>query len=191
MRPRAAGITVKHSVARLLFGNVTVATNNDGESGGFGFEVQLRQIVQHIDGNATQFKHFGFRQLVRPRSFVDVAAHGYKRGDGGEFFKDLGRAYIPGMNDVFGSALGFEGLRTQQAVRIGDDADQDRQFSVLSSQFSVLSSQFLVLGSWYWYLVLSYFTFIFSTNFPMLTTARATVPRPISWTSSRAVTRNV
>jgi hypothetical protein len=100
-----------------------MATDYHRKSSGFWLEIQLCQIVQHIDGNTAQLKHFGFRQLERPRSFVDVAAHGYNRRDGGEFFEDLGRAYIPGVNDVFGATQGFEGLRAQQAVRVGDDAD--------------------------------------------------------------------
>ena len=72
------------------------------------------------------------------------------------------------MNDVLRSAQCVERLRTQQTVSVGDDADREG------------SSQFPVSG---------YFFFIFSTNLPMLTTARPTVPWPISWVSSRAVTR--
>jgi len=42
------------------------------------------------------------------------------------------------MNDVIRSAQRLDCLWTKQAMGIGDDADQDRQFSVLSTQFSVL-----------------------------------------------------
>jgi hypothetical protein len=40
-------------------------------------------------------------------------------------FEDLGRADIPGVNDVFRSAQRFDGLNTQQTVGVRDDADQD------------------------------------------------------------------
>ncbi len=39
------------------------------------------------------------------------------------------------MNDVIRSAQRLDCLGTKQAMGIGDDADQDRQFSVLSSRF--------------------------------------------------------
>lgn len=77
------------------------------------------------------------------------------------------------MNDVIRPTQSLDRFWTEQPVRIGDDADQDKRFSVLSNGFSVLGTHF----------------FIFSANFPRLTTARPTVPRPISCTSSRAVTR--
>src|SRR5208282_94601 len=100
------------------------------------------------------------------------------------------------MDNVTRSAQGLDCLGTKQAMGIGDDADQDRQFSVLSTQFSALSSQHSVLSTQFSALssqfsVLGTHFFIFSTKPPMLTTARPTVPRPISWTSSRAVTRRV
>ena len=116
---------------------MTVAAYHNRESGGFGLVIQLRQIVQYVDGNSADFKHLSFWQLARPRSFVDVAPDGCNWGDGRERFEDLRRAYVAGMNDVFGAAQGFDGLRPQQAVRVGDDTDEDG-----SSQFSVRSSRY-------------------------------------------------
>jgi hypothetical protein len=40
-------------------------------------------------------------------------------------FEDLGRADIPGVNDVFRSAQRFDGLKTQQTMSVRNDADQD------------------------------------------------------------------
>src|SRR5271166_3327968 len=51
------------------------------------------------------------------------------------------------MDNVTRSAQGLDCLGTKQAMGIGDDADQDRQFSVLSTQFSALSSQHSVLST--------------------------------------------
>ena len=45
------------------------------------------------------------------------------------------------MNDVIRPTQSLDRFWTEQPVRIGDDADQDKRFSVLSSQFSVLSTR--------------------------------------------------
>jgi hypothetical protein len=100
-----------------------VAADYNRESRSFGLEIQLSQIVQHIDANATQLKHSSFRQFARPRSFVDIAANGGDGSNRGKLFEDFGRADISRMNDVFAPAQSFDGLRAQQAVGVGDDAD--------------------------------------------------------------------
>jgi hypothetical protein len=130
-RPRAARIQVKHSIAHLLFGNVTVAADHNRESSRFGLEVQLLQIMQHIDGNTAQLNHLSFRQLATPGRFIDVSTHGGDGTNRGKLLEDIGRADIPGMNDVLGPAQRFDCLRAQQAMRVGDDADENG-----SSQFS-------------------------------------------------------
>lgn len=103
----------------------------DGESGRFRFEIQLRQIVQHVDGNARHFEDFGQRQLQCPRALVDVAADGGDWGNSRKSFDDLWRAHVAGMDDAIRSAQSFDCFWAQQAVGIGDDADEDA-----SSQFS-------------------------------------------------------
>ncbi len=100
-----------------------MAADYNRESRSFGLEVQLCQIVQHVDGNAAELEHRRLRQLARPRTFVDVAPHGSHRGNRGKLFEDLRSTDIAGMNDVFRPAQSFNGLRSQQAMRIGDDAD--------------------------------------------------------------------
>jgi hypothetical protein len=102
---------------------MTVAADHNGESGPPGLEVQLCQIVQHVDGNAGQFKRLGLRQMARPRTLVDVATYGGDRSNRGKLFENLGRADIPGINDVFRPAQSFDCLVAQQTVRVGDDAD--------------------------------------------------------------------
>ena len=100
-----------------------MAAHDNRESSGFGLKVQLRQIVQDVDGSAAQFKHLGFRQPARPSPLVDVAAHSGQRSNRRKLFEDLGRAGIPGMNDVLRPAQRREGLRAQQTVRVRNDAD--------------------------------------------------------------------
>jgi len=170
-RTRASRIEVEHAVPQFLLGDMAVTADNDREPAGLWIEVQPGQIVEHVDENAAGVGDFSFRQLACPRGLVDIAAHHGQRGDLCKFLKNLGRTNVPGVNDSLASPQRLERLGTQQTVRVGDDADED---GGLSSQFSV-----------------RYRPFIFSTNFPKLTTARPTVPRPISWTSSFAVTRRV
>jgi hypothetical protein len=120
---------------------MTVPADYHRESGGLWFEVQRCQIMKHIDRNASQFEHLSLRQFERPCPFVDVATHGGGGGNRGKLLEDIGRADIPGMNDVLAPAQRFDCLRTQQAVRVGDDADENgssqSRYSVLSSRSSL------------------------------------------------------
>ena len=99
-RSRAARIEVEDSVARLLLRHVTVATNYDRESSSFGFEIQLRQIVQDIDGDTADFENFRPRELERPGFLVDIPPHSDQRRDSRKFFENLGCAHIPRVNDM-------------------------------------------------------------------------------------------
>jgi hypothetical protein len=36
----------------------------------------LREIVEHVDGDAAKLDDFGRRQLAGPGTFVDIAANG-------------------------------------------------------------------------------------------------------------------
>jgi len=102
-----------------------VAADYDCKSRGFRLELQLRKIVQDINRNAADFESFGLRQLLCPRTLVDVAAYGGDGSNCGELIDYLGGTDIPGMNDVIRLAQNLKCFRAQQSVRIGDDADQD------------------------------------------------------------------
>jgi hypothetical protein len=47
------------------------------------------------------------------------------------------------VNDLIGAAQDFERFGPKQAVRVGDDADDDAQLSAFSCQLSVVSFQVL------------------------------------------------
>ena len=89
---------------------MSVAADYGREPGGPGIEIQLRQIVQHIDGNPAYFEHFSLGQLLRPHAFVYVAANRSDWSDGAKLIEDLGRANISCMNDVIGSAQSLDVL---------------------------------------------------------------------------------
>ena len=79
--PRAPRIEVKHPIARFSLGNVAVAGDHDFESGGFGLQIELGAIVEHIDRHTGKFDNLGLRQLARPGTFIDVAADRSERCD--------------------------------------------------------------------------------------------------------------
>jgi hypothetical protein len=135
--PRAstAGIEIKHAGPRLLLGNMAMAGDHHAESSGFGFEVERRKIVQHVDGNAVYFEHFRLRQLARPGTGIDVATHGGDWCNCGKSLQNFGCADIARVNDAIRPAKRFNRFGPKQAVSVGDDADEDGR-----SQFSFLSS---------------------------------------------------
>jgi hypothetical protein len=120
---------------------MAVAGNYHAESGRLRFQIDLRQIVQHVDRNSADLDRFSLRQLTGPCPGVDISADS---GDGREvrqFSKNLRCPNVSRVNNVFRAAQCLDHFRTKQAVGVGDDADQDgsSQFPALSvgSQFSV------------------------------------------------------
>jgi len=117
-RPSTPRIEIEHAFACLLFRDMTMAADHNRESRRFRLEVQLNQIVQNVNGNAAHLEHLGFRERAGPRPFVDIAEHRCDGGNCRKLFEDLGRADIPGVDDVFRSAQRFDGLKTQQTVGV-------------------------------------------------------------------------
>jgi len=116
---------------------MSVAGNHGREARRFGLQIQLREIVQNVDRNAGQFEHLGLWQAAGPGVLIDIAANRSHGSNRFEFFQNLRRANVAGVDDVVRPAQCVEGLRTQQTMSVGDDADREG-----SSQFSVLSSQY-------------------------------------------------
>jgi hypothetical protein len=95
----AARIEEEDSVPRFAFRDMAVAGDHNLKSRSLGLQIQMREIVQHVDGNAACFENFGRRQASRPRFFIYVATHRGEGSDGSELFQNLWRADIAGMND--------------------------------------------------------------------------------------------
>jgi len=117
-----------------------MAGNYNAEAGSLRLQIELRQIVQHVDRNSADLDHLGLRQLTGPRPRVDISADGGEGREVRQFRQNLRCANVSRVNNVCGAAQGLDPFRTQQAVGVGDDADQDgrSQFPILSvdSQFS-------------------------------------------------------
>ena len=62
-------------------------------------------------------------QPPRPWFHIDVAAYGHHGRDALQFVQHIFRAHVSGMENQFAAAQRFPGLRSQQSMRVADDAD--------------------------------------------------------------------
>lgn len=101
---------------------MAVSIDHSRESGGLGLQIELGDIVQHVNGKAAEFDDFRLRQLARPGACVDVPADGRNRRNLLQLLKNFGITHISGVNNVLGFAQCRYCLRTKQPVRVGNDA---------------------------------------------------------------------
>lgn len=84
--------------------------------------------MQHVDGCAFDFDEVGFGESPSPGLSVHVAAD---RGYRGDFFKcgeDFGVAYVAGVKDLVYSLESGLGFGAEQAVGVGDEAEEHGLF---------------------------------------------------------------
>jgi hypothetical protein len=113
-----------------------VARDHDLESRGLRLQVELREIVEHVDGDDADTNDFGLGQLTRPWRLVDIPANGGYGRDDCEFLKDLGSSDVTGMEDVVRSLQRGKSFGAKQSVRVGDDADYDVSLNSLAFDWS-------------------------------------------------------
>jgi len=77
-----------------------VARDHNLESCGFRLQFELRQIVQHIDGNADDLDDLIFREFTSPRPMVDIAGDGSEGRKICELFENFWGANVAGVDDV-------------------------------------------------------------------------------------------
>ena len=112
---------------------MAVPVDHGSESGGPRLEIELRNIVQQVNRDPSDLEHLGLRQPARPDCLVDVSADCSHGCDGCKLVENFGIADVARVNDALRPAQCIERFRPQQAVGVGDNADED---GVLSSQFS-------------------------------------------------------
>src|SRR5690348_16682418 len=123
-----------------------VAKNDGGKVGGAGIQIQLGQIVQHVNRNSIQLKNVSGRKVTSPPLTIHVAADGSNRGYAGKLSQDRGVSHIARMDDVVRAAQSGNRLGTQEAMGVRDDAD--RVFPRLGSWSATL----IRLGRWHIFL---------------------------------------
>ena len=104
---------------------MTVPRDHDLESGHLRLQIQLRQIMEDVDGDAIQLNNLGLRQLAGPPTVINVSANRSEWCNCGQFFENFGIANIPGVNDVVRAAQYRDRFWPKQSMSVGDDADQD------------------------------------------------------------------
>ena len=80
-------------------------------------------IVQHVDAATTAFDQLGGRQTAARTALVDIAADGGHRRYRAQSIQDGGIADIAGVENMLRTLQGFQRFRTQQTVRVRNDAD--------------------------------------------------------------------
>ena len=105
---------------------MAVSGNHNLESRSLRLQIQRSEIVKHIYGDTGEFHHLSLRKLQRPRPLVNISAHGCNWRDLPKLLQNLRLAHIPRMNDVLRPPQRGHSFRSQQAVRIRDNADQNK-----------------------------------------------------------------
>src|SRR5271169_1835026 len=126
--PGAAGIEIQDAVLLFYLRLMTVAIDHNAESSCLRLQIELAEIMQHVDGQACDIDHFRFRQREPPGPGVDVAAHRSYGRDLCEFVEDFGGTDVAGVEDAVGSTQGSKRRAPQSAVRVGDYAEDYRLF---------------------------------------------------------------
>ena len=132
-RSGAAGVEIKHAASGLLLGHMAVAGDHDSESGRRGSDIEPGQVMQNVNADASDLDRFGLRKFSRPRVAVDVAADCGERRDSAQFLQNLRVPHVPGVNDALRTAQCVHSFGAKQSVRVGDDADDDGNLSLLGS----------------------------------------------------------
>jgi len=79
---------------------MAVAADYGGEARSLGFQIQSRQIVKNINGDASDLDNLCFRQIARPRRCVDIAADSGNGCHAAKLLQDFWCAYVSGVNDM-------------------------------------------------------------------------------------------
>lgn len=122
----AAGIDVEDTVAPVGVGFVGVAGDDDLEAGGFWVEVEVPEVVKDVDRGSGELDDFGKRECFGPRCGVDVPANGVDGSNGSELVEHGGIADVAGVHDGVGAFQSRHSFRTEEAVGVGDDAEEER-----------------------------------------------------------------
>jgi hypothetical protein len=100
-----------------------VSEDHDTEACREGIEVELGDVVEHIDGNTVYPKHLGLRDRFGPFTFVVVATHDRDWSEILERLNHSGVANVARVNDEIAAAKKLDRLGPQEAVSIRDESN--------------------------------------------------------------------
>ena len=108
-------------------------TGDDGiDAGGGGIEVEHQKVVKHVDMAACQFDQLRLGKAAAASATVDIAPDCCQGSDVAQPVEDGGIADVSGVQDVLGIAQRQHGLGPEQAMGVGDDANQHSQIPKVS-----------------------------------------------------------
>jgi hypothetical protein len=81
--------------------------------------------VKHVEEGVLDFDDLGCGQALGPGVLVDVAADCGDWSDGSQSLENIRGADVAGVDDAVRAAKSVERLGPQEAVRIGDQADDE------------------------------------------------------------------
>ncbi len=110
-----------------------MAGHHDSDSGAIWVNVELRKIVNDIDGNPAELDQFRFRQRVGPCAPVVVAAYYRDRRNARKFINDHRVADITGVDDEITAAQEVNRLGSEKVMRIRNKAYTNRTIQVPSN----------------------------------------------------------
>lgn len=82
---------------------MTVSVDDGGKACGFGFDVELLEDVEDVNGHTLQCENLRQRNLSCPGFTIDVPAHCCYGSDVRQRFENSCVANVTGMDDVRGS----------------------------------------------------------------------------------------
>ncbi len=98
-RPGAPWVQVQDSRIEALLDLVGVAADYRIESRSLGFQVEIAEIVEHIEMESQGFDDSGHREFLGPGLSVHIPAHGKHGSNAFELGEDFGRPDISSVND--------------------------------------------------------------------------------------------
>ncbi len=102
-----------------------MAEHHGGEARGRRVEIEVGDVVQDVEQEFADFDDLGRRQGYGPRSNIDIAADRKRRCNLGQRRQHLRISDVAGMDDEIAPAQRRERLRPDQAVGIGDHAENE------------------------------------------------------------------
>jgi len=124
-RARAPGIHVQHPIPLRNGGLVRMARDYDLKPRRDGIEIQLLDVVQNVDPYAADLERGGGRYGLSPGTLVVVASHSIDGGDLPQRVQDLRSADVTSVNDALYARERGHGLRAQESMGVGNEADGD------------------------------------------------------------------
>ena len=103
-----------------------MSVDHGREPGGDRIEIEVGEIVDHVHPCPAQVEGGGQGELFGPRALVHVSADGVDRSHRLQGSEDSERPHVTRVDDAGAPRQRGQRLGAQQAVRIGDDSQVDR-----------------------------------------------------------------